>query len=383
MYVTLFVVSVIAVIMFHEFGHFATAKAFGMKCEQFFLGFGPTLWSTQKGETEYGVKAIPAGGFVKITGMSRYEETDPADQGRTFHEQPAWQRAIVLSAGSATHFVVAFALLFGALAFIGLATQVGTNQVDLVSEGTPADTAGLQEGDVITAVGGVPTPDFEAVRGEVVGLGGQTVSLTVDRGGEVLELPVDIASQTPSGEEAGFLGVGPEVIVTDPEPMGVGAALSEVVAGDLSLWNLTRETMLGLVRALSPAGLGEWLESVPGDGPRSAEGPISLVGIGQAVSALGGSGDIFTILIILASLNVVLGVLNMLPLPPLDGGHLAVLAVEEGVNAGRRLRGREGRWSLDPAKLMPVALAVIIFFVVLSLTALYVDIVKPASELFQ
>jgi membrane-associated protease RseP (regulator of RpoE activity) len=383
MYVTLFIVSVIVVIMFHEFGHFATAKAFGMKCEKFFLGFGPTLWSVQKGETEYGVKAIPAGGFVKITGMSRYEEIDPADAGRTFHEQPAWQRAIVLSAGSATHFVVAFALLFGALAFIGLGSQQATNQVDLVSEGSPAAEAGLAEGDAITAVAGVPTPDFQAVRDAVVTRGGETVTLTVERGGEVLEVPVAIAERTPAGEEAGFLGVGPEVLISDPEPMGVGPAFSETVAGDLSLWHLTRETMLGLVRALSPAGIAAWLETVPGDTPRSAEGPVSLVGIGQAVNALGGQGDIFAILIILASLNVVLGVLNMLPLPPLDGGHLAVLAVEQGVNGARRLRGRQAGWTLDPARLTPIALAVIMFFVVLSLTALYVDIVKPASELFQ
>jgi hypothetical protein len=122
--------------------------------------------------------------------------------------------------------------------------------------------------------------------------------------------------------------------------MGVGPAFSETVAGDLSLWHLTRETMLGLVQRAVARGLAAWLGTVPGDTPRSAEGPVSLVGIGQAVNALGGQGDIFAILIILASLNVVLGVLNMLPLPPLDGGHLAVLAVEEGVNGVRRLRGR-------------------------------------------
>jgi membrane-associated protease RseP (regulator of RpoE activity) len=383
MYVTIFVLSVIAVIMFHEFGHFATAKAFGMKCEKFFLGFGPTLWSIRRGETEYGVKAIPAGGFVKITGMSRYEEIDPADVGRTFHEQKAWKRAIVLSAGSFTHFVVAWALLFGALAFIGLGSQVGTNGVAIVSEDSPAAEAGLAEGDRIVAVDGQATADFESVRAAVVPRGGETVTLTVERDGAQQQIPVEIASQTPSGEEAGFLGVGPEVETYPPQPLGVGDAFAETWNGDLSLWNLTRETMVGLARALSPAGLSAWLGTVGDEGPRSPEGPISLVGVGQAVSALGQSGDLFAVLAILASLNIVLGVLNMLPLPPLDGGHLAVLAIEESVNKTRRLRGKAGGWSLDPAKLMPIALAVIMFFVVLSLTALYVDIVKPASELFQ
>src|SRR3712207_6579964 len=138
MYVTIFIVTIVLVIMFHEFGHFATAKLFGMKCEKFFLGFGPTLWSVRKGETEYGVKAIPAGGFVKIIGMSAYEEVDPADADRTFYSKPAWQRAIVLAAGSATHFIVAVALLFAALAFIGLPTDEVTSVIDRIVPNSPA-----------------------------------------------------------------------------------------------------------------------------------------------------------------------------------------------------------------------------------------------------
>lgn len=383
MYVTLFVISVIAVIMLHEFGHFATAKAFGMKAERFFLGFGPTLWSTRRGETEYGVKAIPAGGFVKIAGMNRYEEIDPADEPRAFYNQPAWQRAIVLAAGSFTHFVVAFVLLFGALAGIGLATATGTNTIEVVSPGSPAEEAGLEVGDRIVAVDGASTSDFDAVRSAVTSRGGEELVITVERDGRRLDLPVEIAARNPDGEEVGFLGVGPKVHISDPVPLPPGEALSEVLSGDLSMWNLTRETVVGLGRALSPAGLSQWLSTVPGDAPRSAEGPISLVGMGQAVNALGASGDVFAILVILASLNVVLGVVNILPLPPLDGGHLAVLAIEEGVNRVRRLRGRTPDWSLDPSKVTPLALAVIMFFAVISLMALYVDIVKPASELFQ
>ena len=126
-YVVLFIVTIVAVIMFHEFGHFATAKLFGMKAERFFLGFGPTLWSTKRGETEYGVKAFPAGGFVKIAGMTPWEPADPADDGRWFWQQAAWKRAIVLVSGSFTHFLVAFLLIASALAFVGL--PVATNEV--------------------------------------------------------------------------------------------------------------------------------------------------------------------------------------------------------------------------------------------------------------
>src|SRR5688500_18824315 len=120
MYVLIFVLALAFVILLHEFGHFITAKAFGMKVEKFFLGFGPTLWSFRRGETEYGVKAIPAGGFVKIIGMNQFEEVDPADAGRTFRDKSWWKRVIVLSAGSFTHFVVAWVLLFGGLVMIGL-----------------------------------------------------------------------------------------------------------------------------------------------------------------------------------------------------------------------------------------------------------------------
>jgi membrane-associated protease RseP (regulator of RpoE activity) len=383
MYVTLFVLSVIFVIMFHEFGHFATAKAFGMKCEKFFLGFGPTLWSIRRGETEYGVKAIPAGGFVKITGMSKYEEIDPADVGRTFHEKPAWQRTIVLSAGSATHILVAFVLLVGALGFIGLPEMRATNVVATVGEGTPAEEAGLAEGDRIVAVDGRATTDFETVRELVAARGGETVGITVERAGAEEELSVTLTSRVVEGETVGFLGVGPEGEQIPAQPMGLGPALSEALTGELSLWNLTRETVVGLLQALSPAGLADWLSTVPGDQPRSAEGPISLVGVGQAVGALGETGNIAVILLLLASLNLVLGIMNMLPLPPLDGGHLAVLLVEEGVNKVRAVRGRSTDWQMDPAKLTPIALAVIMFFVVISLTALYVDIVKPAGDLFR
>src|SRR5580700_6607566 len=118
--VAIFVVALLASIMLHEWGHFATAKLFGMKVTQFFVGFGRTIWSRQRGETEYGVKAIPLGGFVKIVGMTTLEEVDPADEARSFRRQPGWQRAIVLAAGSFMHFALAFFLLIVLAIGIGL-----------------------------------------------------------------------------------------------------------------------------------------------------------------------------------------------------------------------------------------------------------------------
>jgi membrane-associated protease RseP (regulator of RpoE activity) len=378
MYVTIFIVSLIVVIMIHEFGHFISAKAFGMKAERFFLGFGPTLWSVQKGETEYGVKLIPAGGFVKIAGMSSYEETDPADQGRRFFEKPAWQRLVVLSAGSATHFIVAAALLFSALAFIGL--PAGSNEVAAVSDDSPAAAAGLAEGDVIVAVDGVATSDFEAIREAVLARAGQTVPIVVERDGTTVEVQASIAEQTVEGEQQGFLGVGPRAVT---RRVPVGEAVAATVVGDFSVARLTYLTVQGLGQAFSPEGISRWIGGLDADQPRTAEGPMSVVGVGQAISAFGAAGDLFAIVIVLAQLNIVLGLLNMLPLPPLDGGHVATLAVEQAVNGVRRLRGKAPNWRLDPAVVTPIALAVILLFTVLTVTVVYMDIVNPATELLQ
>ena len=378
MYVVIFVLALIFVIMFHEFGHFATAKLFHMKVTQFFLGFGPKIWSFRKGETEYGVKGIPAGGYVKIVGMSSFEEVSEEDRGRTFHEQPAWQRAIVLVAGSFTHFLVAGVLLVAALGFVGY--PIATNGIGEAVAGSPARAAGLAPGDRIVAVDGQATGDFDAVRQAVTARPSDDVILTVEHAGERREVAVTIGEQTVEGRTVGLLGVRPAVEVfreSFPD------AVKGVFVGDFSIPRLTGLTLSGLVQAFSPTGLSRWFGEIGSQGPRDPNGPISLVGVGQVVNTLGNQGDIFAVLGFLAQLNIVLGTLNMLPLPPLDGGHLATLLVEEGVNGVRRRRGREDRWRLDPAILTPIALAVILFFSVVSLTALYIDLVKPASDLIQ
>ena len=382
MFVAIFAISLAFAIMFHEFGHYATAKLFGMKVEKFFLGFGPTLWSFRRGETEYGVKAIPAGGFVKIIGMSPAEDIGPADRGRTFYEQSAWKRIIVLSAGSATHFVLAAALIFSALAFIGLPdpdTPAETT-LEVVLADSPAGDAGVKPGDRIVAIDGRPMSDFEQVRSYVKPRGGEEVVLTLARAGAERDLTVTLGKQSPDGEPGGFLGVGPTPIIV---PVPPGEALARTVTGDFSIFAIAQQNLAGLGSALSPSSLAEWFGEVDEPGPRSADGPVSLVGVGQTVNALGAAGDIFNVLFLLALLNITLGTLNMLPLPPLDGGHLAVLIIEESVDKVRRLRGKPGGWRLDPSVITPVALAVILFFVVLSVTALYVDIVKPASTLLE
>lgn len=378
MYVAIYVFAIAFAIMFHEFGHFATARAFGMKCEKFFIGFGPTLWSVRRGDTEYGVKALPLGGFVKISGMSRYEDFDEADRGQLFFEKPAWQRVIVLSAGSATHFVGAAALLFAGLVLVGLPTGEASNQVALVTGDSPAAAAGLQVGDAIVAIDGEPTGDFDAVAERVAASPGEPLALTVERGGERVQLDATPAATNPEGESVGFLGMSPRDVL---EPYGVGEALTATVSGDFSIPRITTLTLGGLGQVFTPDALGDFFASVGSDAPRDAAdgGPTSVVGAGQATVSIARAGDVFGVLLLIASINVTLGTLNMLPLPPLDGGHIATLAVEESVNGVRRLRGKRERWHLDPAVVTPIALAVILFFGVIGLTAIYADIVNPVD----
>ena len=392
MFVAIFVFTIVFSIALHELGHFVTAKAFGMKAERYFIGFGPTVWSRHVGETEYGLKAIPAGGFVKIAGMTPWEEVDPADDGRLFYQQKPWKRVIVLSAGSATHLVLAFLLLIAGLAFVGL--PMSTNEVAMVVEDSPGAAAGLEPGDVIVAVDGQAVDGFAPVRDIVEGAAGETLALEVLRDGETIttEAVLDAAHPDPERAGAGFLGVAPEGAV---EPLGLvdgtrtafsPSASVEITGRDYSMWFMTRATVDGLTRIFSLDGLTSFCGSVAGDEPRPAESATSLVGAGQIVNELGNQGDVFAVLVVLAQLNLVLGLLNMLPLPPLDGGHVAVLAVEESVEGVRKLR-KDGRsrpkFRLNPSVVTPIALAVIAFFVVLTGTALYLDITQPASQLVQ
>lgn len=382
----LFAVVIVGSIMVHEAGHFSTARWFGMKAERFFFGFGPTLWSFRRGETEYGVKAIPAGGFVKIAGMNRYEEVDPDDEGRAFHTKPAWQRAIVLVAGSFTHFVLAAILLFVGMAFFSLprlegGQPVATSEVTQVVDDSPAAAAGLRPGDRVVAVDGAQVSTFDEVRGAVAGRPGEQVTMTVARDGGTREVSLTLAERTVDGETVGFVGLAAGELAR--QEWTIGEAAAGVFAGEYSVPTQTVRAMSGIAQVFTPDSLAAWLEQADPDAERTADGPVSLIGAGQVASALGDIGEFSSVIVLLASLQIVIGVLNMLPLPPFDGGHFAVLTVETVVNGVRRRRGMSADWQVDPQTLMPLTLAVLLFFGLFALTAFYVDIVNPASDLIR
>lgn len=382
----LFLVVIVGSIMIHEAGHFLTARVFGMRAERFFFGFGPTLWSFRRGETEYGVKAIPAGGFVKIAGMHRWEEVPEGTGDRVFYAKPAWQRVIVLVAGSFTHFVLAAVLLFCVQAFFELprtrdGEPVTSTQVSEVVSGSPADEAGLRPGDRVVSVAGTRVSSFEDVRAFVAARPNETVDVTVARDSQRRAVRVTLGEDTADGETVGFLGVAANVYLFDRR--SPGEAFAGVWSGPYSLPTQTAMSMRGIAQVFTPDSLASWLRQADGQTPRTTDGPVSLIGAGQVATELGRMGAFSSVLLLLVQLQIVIGVLNLLPLPPFDGGHLAVVAIESVVNAVRRARGKVTDWQVDPQKLMPLTLAVLLVLGLFAFTAFYIDIVNPASNLLQ
>ena len=380
--VLLFVVAIIVLVMVHESGHFLVAKLFDFKATKFFFGFGPTLWSFTKGETEYGIKAIPAGGFVKIVGMNPYEELTPADRARAYPSKPAWQRALLLVAGSATHWVLAFVLLFVAAMAIGFPTGRATNEVSGLSAASPAARAGFEPGDRIVAAGSEPTSSWGEIRAYIRDHADERATFTVERDGTrhtisltlgraifdergrlVAYAPPDEPLRAPRGGEVevGFLGVAPQAQYQKESLPGAAARATQLT------WQLTQGSVLNLGQVFTTVVDGRMWDALAGEGERSPrEGPVSVVGIGRIAGQTFAAGQYLDLIFLIAGLTIFVGLMNLLPLPPLDGGHLAVVAYEAVT-----------RRTVDVRKLIPVAAVVISFFVALFVTAVYLDIVRP------
>ncbi|MDQ6649440.1 MAG: RIP metalloprotease [Actinomycetota bacterium] len=390
--VVAFVVALLVSVLLHEAGHLLTAKKFGMKATHYFAGFGPTLWSFKRGETEYGIKAIPAGGFVKIVGMTPMEEIEPADRERAFYKQPAPQRAVVLAAGSLTHFVIAFLLFWVVLSVIGLpdfSNKVGSIapcvRIDEPKTCTPADPpapatlAGLRPGDRVLAVDaakvGTASGDLSAA---IRAHGPGQAALLVERDGQRLTLPANlVAADRPDPKNPGktisvaVLGVTPAQENRRLGPVqGLGKTLSGIGSGTVLTFKA-----LGSI----PAGVGKLLSSAPRDGS-GLVGPVGAARVGGEAVA---GGSIAGFLLIVAGLNLSVGIFNLLPLFPLDGGHLGVLVFEQIRSGIARVLGRRDPGRVDIARLMPIATVVVAAFVGLSLLLLYADIVNPIANPFQ
>jgi len=362
-----FFVALIVVIVIHEAAHFGVAKAFKIKVEEFFVGFGPRIWSTRRGETEYGIKWIPAGGYVKIAGMNPFQPPAEEDLPRTFGAKPIWQRALVIVAGPATHFVLAFIFFAVWLGAIGQPVPnspiVNAVSPELGGVESPAAAVGLRVGDRIVAIGSLHDPTDAQLVAITRAHVGEPLDMTIERDGEGIPVTVTPVLATVAGQRVGRIGV---LLGEARETSGVVGS----VGGSVKLvGSAIAQTIGGLGRIFGPEGVGRLFKLLLTNAPRRTSDPASVVGIGRVVSQTAQSGSAWDILYIFALVNVFIGLLNLLPLPPFDGGHLAVLAVE-------RLRGGK---TIDMRKLVPISAAVAAFFILFTFAVIYLDIAKPIN----
>lgn len=374
--VVAFVVTLTGMVALHECGHLFTAKKFGMKVDAFFLGFGPRLFSWTRGETEYGVRAIPLGGYIKIAGMNPFLPVAPSDRDRVFGARPSWQRAVVLASGSATHFVLAAVILsvmFGVLGVPRLTTTIEEVSSKVGELPAPAKTAGLRPGDRIVAVDGRAVSSWEEVRRYIRARPGREIDVEIERGGEKLVIPAvpapfDERVSAAGTRVVGRLGVLPKVISVR-QPPHVAAA-----SGIEGTGRLVALSVEGLGKIFSPGGIGRIFGSLGPPGERDAgDGEaIGIVGGARLAGQAASAGAVQELIYFLASFVVFVGVANLVPLPILDGGYLAVLGFEKVF-----------RRRVDMRKLVPVGVLVLGFFIVLNVVLLYLDIARPLTNPLQ
>lgn len=377
--------ALLLMIFLHELGHYLTARWSGMKVTEFFIGFGPKLWSFQRGETTFGLKAIPAGAYVKVIGMYGGDDVDPDEEHRTYRQKKYYQRVVMASAGSAMHLAIATVLIFVVLVGFGRPTTADW-RIANVSAASPAAAAGLEAGDRVVRIDGADVTDWEALTEAVRPAAGRTVEVVVLRDGTERTVRATLGSH-PDGTDRGFLGVAP-AFGNERTPV-----LDAVPETGRILGMLVVESTRSMVRILSPDGLGNFFglvaEGRPDPAPDVAsptasaassaavEGdrPMSIYGAARlGVDLLDDGVDAFLGLLIL--LNVFIGLFNLIPLLPLDGGHIAVATYERV----RELLRRDGRrYFVDVGKLMPITYLVVALLVVLGGSSLFLDIVNPVS----
>ena len=379
--------SFVVMLVIHELGHFVVARLSGMQVTEFFIGFGPRLWSVRRGETTYGVKAIPAGAYVRITGMSSLDVVDPAVEHRTYRQQSYPKRMAVALAGSATHFAVALALLFFVYMAVGRPDPTRWVVGEVVS-GSAAASIDVRVGDRIVSVAGVETPGFEDFGVVVRGLPGREVVVVLERDGDTSTRTMTVGERLRiDGTVAGFFGVGSDRPMETLGPVGAG------VEASVRFVDLVGMSVDGLVGFFTPDGLvsfvtggdepsvrpepalsvgagggGSGQVADPGVDPADEDRLLSIYGAARLGSAMLDDGW-STYLWFLILVNVFIGVFNLVPLLPLDGGHVAIATYERIRSVGGR------RHMADAAKLIPLTWAVVTLLVAVAGVALYRDIV--------
>ncbi|MCW8220670.1 MULTISPECIES: M50 family metallopeptidase [Streptomyces] len=422
--IAVFVVGLLFSIAWHELGHLSTAKLFGIRVPQYMVGFGPTIWSRTKGDTEYGIKAIPAGGYIRMIGMfppgpdgrlearstspwrgmiedarsAAFEELQPGDEARLFYTRKPWKRVIVMFAGPFMNLILAVVIFLGVAMSFGFQTQTtevaGVQQCVIAQSAnrdtcrstdpvSPAKAAGLKEGDKIVAFDGQRIDDWGTLSDRIR----QTIgpaTLTVQRDGQELTLHAvlkknAVAKKDSHGEvvpdqyvSAGYLGFAAQ---TEIIPLSFGDSV--VRMGDMI------ENGVHSIIAL-PSKIPDLWNAAFSDGERADDSPVGVVGaarIGGEVMNLDipAQNQIAMMLFLLAGFNLSLFLFNMLPLLPLDGGHIAGALWEALRRNAARVFKRPDPGPFDVAKLMPVAYVVAGIFICFTLLVLVADIVNPVK----
>jgi membrane-associated protease RseP (regulator of RpoE activity) len=385
----LVIFAIIFIVMAHEFGHFITAKRAGMKVTDFFVGFGPVIWSTTIGETRYGVRAILAGGYVKVPGMTWTEEIPEAEESRTYRAATYPRKVLFASAGSLMHLVMALLLVWGTLTLIGLpsTSHVGVAAFD-TWQGHPknaAQLAGMKVGDQIVAINGVAITSDQQLINVVGHASGKRLTLLIDRAGHDLTLHA-----TPvNGQDFKFAGKSTSASATPHGYLGIDLANLQVkdtwygaIPGSVTeIGSLLVTGVQAIIHVFSPGEFSSLFHQVASSkaatNPANQDTrPASIVGVVRFAvqSTQSGTGDL---LFVLAAVNIFVGLLNMLPMLPLDGGYVAIATYE-------RLRSRRGvRYHADINKMAPFAYAFMCVLLVLFACTLFLDIAHPIANPFR
>jgi membrane-associated protease RseP (regulator of RpoE activity) len=361
------IVGLIFTVMLHEAGHMIVAKRSGMKVTEFFLGFGPRIWSFRRGETEYGIKAIPAGGYVRIIGMNNIEEVDPEDEARTYRAATFPKRLATILAGIGVNLLIAFVLIFFVLLRVGEAQGPNTT-VTSVSDKAPAAIAGFQEGDRILSIDGRRVDEWDDVPRLVQPRAGEETTFVVERDGGQVVLEATPEPRSKS-DPTGFVGISPGEARAS---LGLFGAMRESV---VMMWDGTVATGQGIARIFSPSGVEQQVSNVTRAGPQpqapagvDVERPRSVIGIVSIGDRIV-QGDIWTLLFLVATINLFLALFNLIPLLPFDGGH-AVIACYEVIAS--RVKGR--RVQVDYRRLVPVTAMVLAVLLAVGVSTMFLDI---------
>jgi len=412
---------VMASIALHEVGHLVPGKLFNVKITEYFVGFGRTLWSRRRGETEFGVKAVPVGGYVRLLGMfppakdrpdqvraystgpfraladnaraAEWSTIKPEDNGRLFYQKPFWQKLIIMASGPAMNILLAFLILLGVAATYGVYRSqltiskvqeciVVANAPDKTCAGkppTPAAESGIQSGDKIVAFNGTAVSSWDDVSRLIRANLDHEAVVTVERNGQRIDLkPVNTVitgvpdRYNPSKRiPAGFFGVEPEVVRERGGPIAV--------VGDM--WQMTKQTVVAL--AYFPAKVFYTAYNLVTGQPRDIYGPMSIVGASRAAGEIASTNQIdaaaklASLFTVLGAVNLFVALFNFVPLLPLDGGHVAAAFYEAVRRAIARLFGRPDPGHVDTAKLLPVAYLVGGAILISGVILILADLIDP------